>query len=133
MLLSRPQPPNLSSPRHRPAPDSPAPPTARRGTGVTRMAGALFSTRVDLAKLMLRWARGDWSPYRTLAKFPELPPRKSPKPPSAAGITFAALVTAWAAESGTQGKALYDRKRTAANLARYLGHDDASSVTVDGR
>jgi hypothetical protein len=97
---------------------------------VREMAEVLFWTRRDLARLMLRRARGDWSPDRTLAKFPELPSRKSPEPP-ATGITFGALIAAWAVESGTQGKVLYDRERTAANLARHLGHDDASRVTAD--
>ncbi len=97
---------------------------------VTQMAEALFWTKRDLAKSMLRRARGDWGADPTLAKFPALPERKSPEP-SVTGITFDALIAAWAAESGTQGKALYDRQRTAANLARNLGHDDATRVTAD--
>jgi integrase len=98
---------------------------------VAQMAEALFWTRRDLAKAMLRRAGGDWSPDPTLEKFPALPARNSAEPPPATGITFDALITAWAAESGTQGKALYDRQRTAANLARHLGHDDATRVTAD--
>jgi hypothetical protein len=97
---------------------------------VTQMAEALFWTRRDLGRLMLRRARGDWSPDPTLAKFPELPNRRAPAPVPT-GITFGALIVAWAAESGTQGKALYDRERTAANLSRHLGHDDATRVTAD--
>jgi hypothetical protein len=98
---------------------------------VTRMAEALFWTRRDLARTMVRRAEGDCSPDHTLDKFPALPSRKLPEPPPAVGITFSALVAAWAAESGTQGKALYDRERTATNLARHLGHDDATRVTAD--
>jgi integrase len=40
-------------------------------------------------------------------------------------------VAAWAAESGTAGKALYDRGRTANLLSTFLGHDDAARVTAD--
>ena len=46
-------------------------------------------------------------------------------------VPMAALVNAWAAESGTAGKALYDRQRTANALANFLGHDDAAKVTAD--
>ncbi len=97
---------------------------------VTRLAIALVSTKADVANLMLRRAGGDWSPDPTASRFPTLSPRKSPEP-AIAGIKLDALIAAWAAESGTNGKALYDRERTAANLARHLGHDDATRVTAD--
>lgn len=98
---------------------------------VTTMAEALFWTKRDLANAMRRRAGGDWRPDPAVEKFPTLPPRAVPAPAPVAGITFAALVAAWAAESGTKGKALYDRERTAASLARHLGHDDATRVTAD--
>ena len=69
-------------------------------------------------------------PRPRASRFPTLAPRKAPAPVPAA-VPFEALVRAWAAESGTQGKALYDRERTAANLANFLGHDDAARVTAD--
>jgi len=98
---------------------------------VTRLAIALVSTKADVARLMVRRAGGDWSPDPVAGRFPALPPRAVPEPALVAGITFDALIAAWAAESGTQGKALYDRQRTAANLARHLGHDDATRVTAE--
>jgi integrase len=46
-------------------------------------------------------------------------------------VSFQSLVTAWAAEAGTTGKALYDRQRTADLLSTFLGHDDAARVTAE--
>jgi len=89
---------------------------------VNRLAPELFWTRRKIATLMLRRARGDWSPDTTADTLPTL---RGPK------VTFTSLLDGWAAESGCKGKALYDRQRTAVNLATFLGHDDAAKVTAD--
>ncbi len=96
---------------------------------VNRLARAIFDMRFRFIAEMRRRLHGDWTPDKTLAKFPVLMPREAPE--AAPKLTFQALVVAWAAESGTAGKALYDRGRTANLLSTFLGHDDAARVTAD--
>ena len=96
---------------------------------VNRLARAIFDMRFRFIAEMKRRLHGDWTPDTTLAKFPVLALREAPE--AAPKLTFQALVAAWAAESGTAGKALYDRERTANLLSTFLGHDDAARVTAD--
>ena len=100
----------------------------------SRLAEALLPTKIAFGHLMQRRAAGDWAPDATAERYPPLvapglpagPPQVSPK-----GITIPDLIAAWAKESGTAGKALYDRERTGKMLASFLGHDDASRVSAD--
>jgi hypothetical protein len=100
---------------------------------VTRLAEALFWTKRDFALEMQRRVGGDWSPDPVVLKFPALAPRVGRKAPEGApkAITVEALITAWAAESGTNGKALYDRIRTGKGLTDHVGHTDATRITAD--
>jgi hypothetical protein len=97
---------------------------------VDLLAEALLPTKAAFAREMIRRAGGDWSPDKTPSRFPAMAPRNAPEEAPQV-LKMGALVAAWAAESGTAGKALYDRERTAANLAAFLGHDDAARVTAD--
>ena len=94
-----------------------------------RLARALFDMKFKLINTIRRRLNGDWTADTTLAKLPVLVPREAPE--AAPKLTFQALVAAWASESGTTGKALYDRERTANLLSTFLGHDDAARVTAD--
>jgi integrase len=96
---------------------------------MNRLARAIFDMRFRFIAEMKRRLHGDWTPDKTLAKFPALVLREAPE--TAPKLTFQALVAAWAAESGTAGKALYDRQRTANLLSTFLRHDDAARVTAD--
>ena len=100
---------------------------------VTQFAKALFLTKLDFAQEMKRRALGDWSPDPIVGKFPPVAaPKAPPKVPQAPlQATIAALIAAWAAETGTAGKALYDRERTGKMLSNFLAHDDAGRVTAD--
>jgi integrase len=97
---------------------------------VKRLAEALFWTKRDFGLEMRRRADGDWSPDPIVHKFPMLATRKAPEAAPKA-ITVEALVTAWAAETGTTGKALYDRVRTGKLLTDHVGHTDATRITAD--
>jgi integrase len=101
---------------------------------VTRFAKSLFRTKIDFAAEMKRRAEGDWSPDATLGRFPPVEPRRAREAPLGVpkvAMTIEALVAAWAAETGTSGKALYDREQTAKMFAAFLGHHDAARVTAD--
>jgi hypothetical protein len=100
---------------------------------VTRLGEALLGAKLDFGREMMKRARGDWSPGATLARFPSL---NSKRPRDASDVTqkittVETVLTAWAAETGTTGKALCDRERTASLLTDFLGHHDANRVTAD--
>jgi integrase len=97
---------------------------------VTRLAEALFWTKRDFALEMTRRAGGDWSADPIVHKFPALAPRKAPEAAPQA-LTVDALITAWGTETGTDGKALYDRIRTGKLLTTFVGHTDAARITAD--
>jgi hypothetical protein len=116
---------------------------------VTRTAEALYRAKWALCNAMMKRAKAVAAEMRA-AKAPIFPetPVASPMPLSASSerplkvaervpetaptaVPMLALVSAWAAESGTTGKALYDRERTAVNFAQFLGHDDAARVTAE--
>jgi integrase len=94
-----------------------------------RLARDIFPLRLRFLAEMERRRGGDWSPDPTAVKFPPLVPRKAPE--AAPRVIFTSLLAGWAAETGTTGKALYDRERTALMLARFLGHEDAARVTAE--
>jgi integrase len=96
---------------------------------VTRVARAIFDMKFRFIDEMRRRLDGDWTPDTTLDKLPIVAPRAAPD--AAPKVTFQGLVSAWAAETETTGKALYDRRRTAVMLSDFLGHDDAGLVTPD--
>jgi hypothetical protein len=98
-------------------------------TSTSRLASAIFWMRLRLIDTLRRRLGGDWTPDTTLEGSPSVVPREEPE--NSPKVTFQTLLNAWAAESGTTGKALYDRERTAVNLAQHLGHDDAARVTAD--
>lgn len=94
-----------------------------------RLAREIFHMRLRLVETLRRRLGGDWTPDKTLERLPPLVPRQATE--ATPKVTFRALVVAWGAETGTVGKALYDRERTANLLSTFLGHDDAARVTAD--
>jgi integrase len=97
---------------------------------VDRLGEALFRTKLTFAEALKRRQGGDWSPDPALARFPALAPRKAPEAAPQA-ITVDDLIVAWGAETGTLGKALYDRIRTGKLLTTFVGHTDAARITAD--
>ncbi|HEX3405588.1 MAG TPA: hypothetical protein VHT74_35220, partial [Acetobacteraceae bacterium] len=86
--------------------------------------------KLDFAREMARRAGGDWTPDKTAERFPTVHTVKTPEA-TPQRITVPALVAAWAAETRADGKALYDRERTAKLLTDFVGHDDVARITAD--
>jgi integrase len=105
------------------------PETVRRLTDALVRAGAAFN---DVVK---KRVGGDWFPDANLQKFPPLPTASPVSGPTRPGLTFDVMLTGWALDRGwTVGtkpipRALYDRERTLARLATFMGHQDADRVT----
>ena len=102
---------------------------------IAHLALALVRAGQDWHALAVRRADGDWSSDPALAKIPALPSRAAKPQVSAPGCTFDAVLAGWAADRGLKvdarpiPRALYDRQRTLARLAIFLGHSDAAAVT----
>lgn len=99
---------------------------------IERLGKAVFMARYQFAEAMKRRVGGDWRPDETIAKYPTLPTlEREPKPE----VTFDSLLRSWAQDRGLSvdarpvQRAVYDRQRTLARLAEFLGHSDASKVT----
>lgn len=104
-------------------------------------AEALHIAKIDAARTLYKRATGDFSPDPVAEKFAkELPkpvqaeaPLEAPK--AAPEVTFDTLARGWARDGGHDPDAApiprvyYDRKRTAARLAAFIGHDDAAKLT----
>ena len=101
---------------------------------VERVGMALYRARGEVARLMLRRIAGNWHPDRVADRFPTTLPSVKPAPAPSPGLTIDALLAGWALDRGWQVDAkpiprpLYDRKRTLARLADFLGHCDAGRV-----
>ena len=108
---------------------------------VQRFARQLHLTKIDAARTLLRRAEGDFRPDPVADMFAKELPRVAPSapppaPPKAAPpVTFETLAKGWARDAGYDPDArpiprnYYDRKTTAARLASFVGHDDATRLT----
>lgn len=96
------------------------------------VAKALWRAKINFAYLMTRRAAGDYSVDPMLAKIPTL---HAPAPTTAPPTSIDEAVKGWARDHGHNPeakpipRAFYDRQRTAARLAEFLGHNDAGRVT----
>jgi hypothetical protein len=89
---------------------------------VARLAERLFEAKWALCGALEKRAgslEADKADDAGARRFPAV---LTPKTPEVAPTTLPmnSLVSAWAAESGTKGRALYDRQRTAKSLADFL-------------
>jgi hypothetical protein len=77
---------------------------------VTRLGGMLLGAKIGFGREMMKRARGDWPPGATLTQFPPLNLNRwtDASEVTSKTTTVEALVTAWAAETDTAGKALND-------------------------
>ena len=100
---------------------------------VHKLAMTLWGAKWDLATVLERRARGDYSPDTNLARFPSMPSPATPQAPG--GLTLDSLIEGWARDHGwsiaarPMPRALYDRVRTLERLAKFLGHRSAEAVT----
>lgn len=104
---------------------------------VDRLGHAIYQARWDVARTMLKRAEGNWRADRTAERFPTaLPKPAATVPAPAPTATFDALLQGFALDKGWGRldakpipRPLYDRKRTLARLADFLGHSDAVKVS----
>lgn len=108
---------------------------------VDRFARQLHLTKIDAARTLSRLATGDFRPDPVAEKFAKelptvAPAEPPPAPPSASpAVTFDMLARGWARDGGHDPdakpipRAYYDRKTTAARLATFIGHEDATKLT----
>lgn len=104
---------------------------------VERLGHAIYHARWDVARTMLKRAKGNWRPDKTAERFPTaLPAPAAAVPPPSPAATFDALLQGFALDKGWGRldakpipRPLYDRKRTLARLADFLGHSDAAKVS----
>lgn len=108
---------------------------------VHRLAGAVFDAKLNAAQLLERRAAGDWSPDPAEARIPTPSPALAKRGVRAPAVaSFDTLLQGFAADKGWGHpdavpipRPLYDRKRTLARLADFLGHSDAAKVSkADG-
>ena len=110
-------------------------------TAVRAVSQALWLAKVQLSETMMRRATGDYGRDNYAARFPdaanlpvkpERPIKRSKETPS---VSFDDIVNGWARDAGHNPDAkptprpYYDRVRTAARLAAFLGHNEAAGVT----
>lgn len=106
-------------------------------TTVRRLGEAVFEAKLDAARLLERRAAGDWSPDTREASIPTPSPALAkPGTRPAAVASLDALLQGFAADKGWGRldavpipRPLYDRKRTLARLADFMGHTDAAKVS----
>lgn len=103
---------------------------------VERLGHAIYQARWNVARTMLRRAKGNWRPDKTAERFPTaLPAPAAAASPARPSATFDALLQGFALDKGWGRidakpipRPLYDRKRTLARLGDFLGHSDATKV-----
>lgn len=115
---------------------------------VRRMAAHLASTRLLVARTMLRRAKGDWGKDDAADKFPETI-RAAPRMAlgvaeqvalerneiAPVAVSLSGLVREWARDKGIDPDAkpvaqeFYEKSRTAIRFASFIGHDDAAQFT----
>lgn len=103
---------------------------------ITRIARALYVTKLKAAETLRRRAKGDYSPDDNLATFPPIgTPGKDSGDGAAttgpAALTGDALLEAWAAEASPAPATLKKYRGTFRALARVLGFDDVQRITAD--
>lgn len=107
-------------------------------TTVTRVASAVFEAKWQVARVMERRAEGDWTPdaWEVQQPSPSTALTRHGAAASPAAVTFDTLLDGFALDRGWGrqdakpiSRPLYDRQRTLARLADFLGHRDAAKVT----
>jgi integrase len=97
---------------------------------IKAVAVALWGMKAQVADLMVRRARGDYSPDPIMETIPSLPAS-----PRGATVPIDSIVKGWARDQGYDPDAkpiprnYYDRHRTATRLGTFLTHTDAARVT----
>lgn len=86
------------------------------------VGAAVQRASVQLASM----ARGEFG-----APNSSTPVQQLRQPNGAGAVSLEKLVEGWAAEKRPSQKTLYEWRRVISELARFLGHDDASRITVD--
>ncbi|MCK8784174.1 site-specific integrase [Roseomonas sp. NAR14] len=95
---------------------------------VERFASVLLGAKLDVARIMVRRAGGDWSPAPEVAQRPVWQPL-APQPPAAPALTVAALVSAYERENPHQPQRTRDRRAACVRaLVAAAGHDDATRI-----
>ena len=103
------------------------------------LAVALWEVKLHYGALMMRRAQGDYGPDKFAETIPALPASLTPstptRPDAALSVSFDDIVNGWARDAGHDPDAkptprpYYDRFRTAARLAEFLGHREVARVT----
>jgi hypothetical protein len=109
---------------------------AATASSLARLAEQLHLTKIQAARTLIRRGRGDFGPDKVPERFAkELPPVAPAEPPEvSSGSTFSDLVRGWARDNGYDPDAkpvpvpYYEKHRTAARLAAFVGHEDATRL-----
>ena len=108
--------------------------------GIWRTAERWAGVQVEFARAMVKRAEGDWTEDANLARFPQGPISASNAAPMASaqskgtGATLTELVAGWWVEGEARNLSLstyQSYSATVANFARFIKHEDASSVTPE--
>jgi integrase len=101
------------------------------------LAVALWEAKLHYGALMMRRAKGDYGPDQFAETIPALPASLTPPAarPEAFSVSFDDILNGWARNEGHDPDAkptprpYYDRFRTVARLAEFLGHREVARVT----
>ncbi len=98
---------------------------------VERLGRALFGVKMQIAELMERRGRGDWSPDTNAARFPPIQTIPQTTPISIA-TPLSGLFEKWKAVADVKPRSEQEAAYAVKGLVSFLGHDDATKIDREG-